>query len=349
MLAFTVIIVVLIAGLGIFSLRSQQSSSTILTSPTTVAQSAWNASSSVLSPNGLRLVLSTPQTTFLQGSGIPINISLFNTLTTRNNLTGLPAPDLSLGLCSQLPIGIGIFTGYYDADNLSQGASLALSAPGVSSCPALYAIDYWSFAPTSDNITLVSLQPSGPGNATAPRDMWTQGAGADTEYLGYWSSQDASNPSTNITFDYFQPGAYTVAAEDAWGQVTLLHFLVALAPGSPIEVVSVIGPIQPYNPGGPAVGVTLKNVGDAPITFLNVTLKIEPPQTNPGGFNLPFAFTFNVSSSNPLLPGQSAQHTRILVGVGLQTGSDYPLTIDGAFMNGAQFSYTIQVQIIAPG
>jgi hypothetical protein len=289
------------------------------------------------------------QTTFSQGSGVPVNISLFNTLTARNNLTAPGATDLSLDPCSQLPFGIGVFAGYYDAGNLSQGTSLELSYPGIYNCPALFAIEYWSFAPMSDNITAVSPQPTGSGNATAPRDMWTQSAGAETEYLGSWSIQDAANPSTNATFDYFQPGTYTLAAEDAWGQVTLLHFLVALAPGSPIEVVSVIGPIQPYNPGGPIVDVTLKNVGDVPITFLNATLSIEPPLTNPGGFNQPFTFAFNLSSSNPLLPGQSAQCTRTLIGVGLQTCSDYPITIDGAFTNGTQFSYTVQVQIITQG
>lgn len=95
--------------------------------------------------------------------------------------------------------------------------------------------------------------------------------------------------------------------------------------------------------------MTLKNVGEAPITFLNATLSIGPPLTNPGGFNQLFTFAFNMSSSSPLLPGQGAQCTRTLIGVGLQTGSDYPLTIDGAFTNGTQFSYTVQVQIIAPG
>ena len=93
----------------------------------------------------------------------------------------------------------------------------------------------------------------------------------------------------------------------------------------PVEAVSVVGPIPPYNPGGPTVTVTLENAGDAPIASLNATLSDASPATNLAGFNGPYSFEFNASLSNPLLPAQSAQDTRTLTGAGFTAGTDYPL------------------------
>ena len=117
----------------------------------------------------------------------------------------------------------------------------------------------------------------------------------------------------------------------------------------PVEAVSVVGPIPPYNPGGPTVTVTLENAGDAPIASLNATLSDASPATNLAGFNGPYSFEFNASSSNPLLPAQSAQDTRTLTGAGFTAGTDYPLTINGSFANGTRFSYTVPVQVVPPG
>ena len=117
----------------------------------------------------------------------------------------------------------------------------------------------------------------------------------------------------------------------------------------PIQVVSVIGPIPPYNPGGPVVTVTLENAGGSDVTSLNATLGLDsPPSSNPGGAHLTYSFVFNVTSSDPLQPGQSVQATRTLIDAEVQTGANYPLTIDGTLADGQTFSYAVQVQIVPP-
>ena len=42
----------------------------------------------------------------------------------------------------------------------------------------------------------------------------------------------------------------------------------------PIEVVSVLGPVPPFNPGGSVVEITLKNVSGKPVVSLNASLAI---------------------------------------------------------------------------
>jgi hypothetical protein len=88
------------------------------------------------------------------------------------------------------------------------------------------------------------------------------------------------------------------------------------APGTtsqqPIEVVSVVGPIPPFNPGGPVVEITLKNVSSEPVVSLQASLGI----TRAGPSNTPFPFNFNVSASNPLLPDNTISTTLTLVGGG---------------------------------
>ncbi len=103
--------------------------------------------------------------------------------------------------------------------------------PGAYSCPARFNIGYWSFAPQSDNVTLVSMQAIGSGNATGPQDMWARRAGGEKEFRGYWSGEAWAYPSANASFTSFQTGTYTVAAEDTWGQTVNLH-LAVVAPAT---------------------------------------------------------------------------------------------------------------------
>jgi hypothetical protein len=109
----------------------------------------------------------------------------------------------------------------------------------------------------------------------------------------------------------------------------------------PVEVTSVLGPIPPPNPGGPTVAITLKNVGEEPVTYLKATLELEKA----------FEFDFvNITPSRPLLPGESSSETRNLIGPGggFSNGTSYPLTINVTLQNGDTFFYTKQVQIVEP-
>lgn len=189
---------------------------------------------------------------------------------------------------------------------------------------------------------------------------WGCGSNSASSLTGYWTMPDDGNyveidaaSNSTITaglnsvyqsyFHRFSPGSYTMVAEDLWNQTVYAYFQVVSAASSPVQVVSVMGPIPPYYAGGPVVSVTLQNVGSVPITSLAASLQI--PRAGPIA---PFSFVFNVNSSNPLLPGRSVQETRTLIGAGFDSSLDYPLTISGTLSNGTQFSYTEQVLILPP-
>jgi hypothetical protein len=106
----------------------------------------------------------------------------------------------------------------------------------------------------------------------------------------------------------------------------------------PIEIISVLGPLQPINPGGPIVEIILKNVAAEPVVSLAATLELSRS----------FDFNFNVTPSNPLLPNKSISATLTLIGGGFSDNLSYPLTINGAFQDGGTFFYTKHVQIVEP-
>ena len=73
----------------------------------------------------------------------------------------------------------------------------------------------------------------------------------------------------------------------------------------PIEIKSVVGPLQPINPGGPIVEITLKNVSIEPVVSLNAILELG---------HGPFNFNFDVTPSNPLMPNKSISAKKTLIG-----------------------------------
>ena len=103
----------------------------------------------------------------------------------------------------------------------------------------------------------------------------------------------------------------------------------------PVEIVSVEGPLEPINPGGPIVGITLKNISNDDIVSLNATLKWERT----------LRFEFDVSTDTPLLPGNTIYLAQILINGGFADDTSYPLEISGTFQDGTTFSYTEQVTI----
>jgi hypothetical protein len=125
-----------------------------------------------------------------------------------------------------------------------------------------------------------------------------------------------------------------------------------LPPGQePVEVISIVGPLPDsyedgkpvYNPGGPIVEITLKNVSDEPVIFLEVTLQAE------SAFGKPFLFSFDeISSHNPLLPGENISSRQTLIGGGFADNISYPLTIKGTLQSNVAFFYTKEVLITSP-
>ncbi len=102
-----------------------------------------------------------------------------------------------------------------------------------------------------------------------------------------------------------------------------------------VEIVSVKGPLEPINPGGPVIGITLKNTSDNNIVSLNAILELVRP----------FSYEFDVSTDNPLLPNNTIYLAQILINGGIADDTSYPLEISGTFQDGTTFSYTEQVMI----
>ena len=106
----------------------------------------------------------------------------------------------------------------------------------------------------------------------------------------------------------------------------------------PVAVVSVVGPVPPITPGGPSITITLENTSTSPITSLTASLSLD----------VPYDYTFDVTESAPLVPGQSASQTTAQIRGGFQGGASYPLSIEGTLQNGTTFAYSEEVQIVSP-
>jgi len=125
--------------------------------------------------------------------------------------------------------------------------------------------------------------------------------------------------------------------------VSSCHPVSASQIWEPIEIVSVLGPVPPFTPGGPNVEITLKNVSVEPVISLTATLEVYTV------FGTSVDFTFDdVSPSNPLQPNRSTSDTLCLIGGGFSSDVSYPLTINATLQNGAKFVYTKLVQIENP-
>jgi len=106
----------------------------------------------------------------------------------------------------------------------------------------------------------------------------------------------------------------------------------------PIEVVGVVGPIPPFNPGGPTVRITLKNTGSESVTQLKATLELEKS----------YEYNFEINASDPLLTGGSIFAQQTLIGGGISSETSYPLKISATLQSGSIIAYTVQVMIGTP-
>lgn len=229
--AFLIVTLVAVASVGVVAIQTHLTGQAVTGSRTEVQVTNSTTTSSL---DGLRLSLHVEPTAVYQGSPITVSISDFNTHTTPNSpaVTGnlsIAGNQLSLGPCSQLPLGLGIYQGYLLADNLSSGSALSVFEPGIYSCPAEFPVAYYSFSPQSDDISLYSFHQSGQNQTGAASLMWTTPAAATLNFSGYWAGQSGLQIGSN--FHPFAPGAYTVVGEDVWGQLLILHFMVSSGSG----------------------------------------------------------------------------------------------------------------------
>lgn len=182
---------------------------------------------------GVTLVLTLSTATNGSSDIVIIDASENNSLDTANNVTSSnswPLNGLTLGGCGTLnyPMGIEIFKGNYDQNNLSllsNEKSLLFYHPGPYNCPAMFEVKNYRFQASGDT----ALLGIGPGLANASGPVNTFGPLAMTNGFpvsGSWSSGN-SFTGAGPSFHYFAKGIYTVVAGDEWGDGAILHFTVS--------------------------------------------------------------------------------------------------------------------------
>ena len=331
--AGVVVLVVLVVGSGAAFLQPGGAPTTTTVFP--VNGSSGSASYSAGSQHALALGLTLNRSVVAAGQALSVTVAELNTLQAPNDVPSSGSwafQGLALGPCGTLnmPFGFKVLSGYYGDDSPALGTAQALQLyePGFYSCPLiLSSIASYSFFPSSDRASVV-----GP---CTPEPCFTGEMNSTMTVKEYWNGSSFGN---------LPPGIYTLVAGDEWGAFVVAHFVVT-SPGASVgisqtqlvQVGSVLGPIPPLNPGGPVVSVTLRNTGVAPIVSLQATLGLPSP-SSPTNLGLPFPFSFNVTGSNPLMPGQSVTSKRALIGAGFESFKDYPIVINGNLQGGAAFS-----------
>ncbi len=195
---------------------------TTLTSTATVTTSSstatnFGASRSIPAFGNLNLTLSLSATSIKSGQVIKINVAMANTLPDPNNVNSAnswPLVGLVDGSCGTLiyPMGIEIIRG----TNLSAASSSYLALfVGPQTCPngAGTPVSEWLFK--ADGLSQWALPV--PFQAYNPMNATLQVSGYST-----WNGID---PGTTV-HHAFEPGIYTVAAGDAWGDLIVMQFAV---------------------------------------------------------------------------------------------------------------------------
>jgi hypothetical protein len=102
---------------------------------------------------------------------------------------------------------------------------------------------------------------------------------------------------------------------------------------------SSIGVIEPGNPAGPTVKITLVNYGTKPVVSIKAVLQLEGEKT--------FEYDFpEVSTASPLQLGDHTSQTLTLIGpTGYSDEACYPLTITVTLQNRNSITYTTKIQI----
>jgi hypothetical protein len=192
--------------------------STPLTSTTTETTTIHTAQTE--SANGLRLSLSLDATTYKVGQEITITIDEQNTRSTANNIAATqnwPLAKLAVGPCGTLnyPFGMAVYKGYFSSDDVVAAAPVTLYDPGATyHCPLILAgITAYNFKASSDTADIIGACTP---NLCIP-DMAMQ---TGIPVKGYWTT------GSHVNFNNFDPGIYTVAGGDEWGNLVVLHFTI---------------------------------------------------------------------------------------------------------------------------
>jgi hypothetical protein len=231
--AVIAILVVASLGIGYFSGVSNRATETL----TSIGTSTVTTTT---------ISISTETSVFTQGILVPVSSA-----STPNPLTGVSLDmNISGGIDGQLFVTVYEFNTLDRVNNVSFGESPLLNssffqwlqcdggAIGTDGYEVLQG-DYGLNNFTSGTALWLELQPAeigaegcyfglgGGSGGPLQNDYHTFSSLSDANvlsgaYVGYWSS-----PTDISTYHPFPPGGYTVVAGDGWGQVTILHFIVA--------------------------------------------------------------------------------------------------------------------------
>jgi hypothetical protein len=182
----------------------------------------------VLSPNGLNFTISTNGTSLSPDQSIEITASIFNTLPKPNNITANMKGYQFLGYHLfpdpagywMSPYLFVVLNGSYTAQGLDGlgGRGWAENAFSMeSSTPSSYL-----FGPSSESAAIATYLCSASCQNTT---VGPYHSSASVVVRGYWTipMRTDSYPSPPKPFT---PGVYTLAVEDEWGAVLVLHFTV---------------------------------------------------------------------------------------------------------------------------
>ena len=174
---------------------------------------ATATTTSAQSENGLQLQVSINASSLTSGKALQITLSEYNTLSTTNNVSAEKnwgVNGLTIGACpniNELPFGVAVFQGDYNAQNISQGTPLELFA-AVPCALLIRLITGYDFLPNSSN---AAIMPG--GDLASPTPM---------------SATETANGTYTKGFQLtpWVPGVYTIVAGDEWGALEFLYFNV---------------------------------------------------------------------------------------------------------------------------
>jgi hypothetical protein len=180
---------------------------------TGVAQTTYTASN----PNlGIRLTISLNASTIRVGEEVNYSASVENTRSSENNVSSASnwaVPGLIFTACASptdSPIAYAILRGYYVSGNISKAPSVNY---GMMCTTVSGGVTVYSFQATSDRASVIGdCNPNPcftrPVSTWRPLSEYPTGVGAEVSWVG------------------FTKGAYTVVAEDEWGDIALASFTV---------------------------------------------------------------------------------------------------------------------------